>query len=51
MALHDHIRRKLGTLPHRPGIDLMKDRSGRVPCVGHATTTSNWSPENPTWPP
>ena len=36
MALPDPIRQKLGTLPHRPGIYLMKDRFGTVIYVGKA---------------
>jgi len=36
MPLPDHIRQKLGTLPHRPGIYLMKDRFGTVIYVGKA---------------
>jgi excinuclease ABC subunit C len=36
MAVSDHIRKKLSTLPHRPGIYLMKDRFGTVIYVGKA---------------
>jgi excinuclease ABC subunit C len=36
MALPDPIRQKLGALPHRPGIYLMKDRFGTVIYVGKA---------------
>ena len=36
MPVTDHIRQKLGTLPHRPGIYLMKDRFGTVIYVGKA---------------
>ncbi len=36
MALSDDIRKKLGTLPHKPGIYLMKDRFGTVIYVGKA---------------
>ena len=32
----DHIRKKLGTLPHKPGIYLMRDRFGTVIYVGKA---------------
>jgi excinuclease ABC subunit C len=32
----DHIRAKLGALPHKPGIYLMKDRFGTVIYVGKA---------------
>ena len=32
----DHIRKKLGTLPHKPGIYLMRDRLGTVIYVGKA---------------
>jgi excinuclease ABC subunit C len=32
----DHIRQKLSTLPHKPGIYLMKDRFGTVIYVGKA---------------
>jgi excinuclease ABC subunit C len=36
MPVTDHIRRKLGTVPHRPGVYLMKDRFGTVIYVGKA---------------
>jgi excinuclease ABC subunit C len=36
MATSEHIRKKLGTLPHKPGIYLMKDRFGTVIYVGKA---------------
>jgi excinuclease ABC subunit C len=36
MATADHIRKKLGTLPHKPGIYLMRDRFGTVIYVGKA---------------
>lgn len=36
MPATDHIRKKLGALPHRPGIYLMKDRFGTVIYVGKA---------------
>ena len=36
MAATEHIRKKLGTLPHKPGIYLMKDRFGTVIYVGKA---------------
>lgn len=36
MPLSDHIRKKLSTLPHKPGIYLMKDRFGTVIYVGKA---------------
>jgi len=32
----DHLRKKLGTLPHKPGIYLMRDRFGTVIYVGKA---------------
>jgi len=32
----DHIRAKLGTVPHKPGVYLMKDRFGTVIYVGKA---------------
>jgi excinuclease ABC subunit C len=32
----DHIRNKLGTVPHKPGVYLMKDRFGTVIYVGKA---------------
>ena len=36
MAAPDHIRKKVSTLPHKPGIYLMKDRFGTVIYVGKA---------------
>ncbi len=36
MSVADHIRKKLGTLPHKPGIYLMRDRFGTVIYVGKA---------------
>ncbi|HLX96875.1 MAG TPA: excinuclease ABC subunit UvrC [Verrucomicrobiae bacterium] len=36
MPISDSIRKKLGTLPHKPGIYLMKDRFGTVIYVGKA---------------
>ena len=36
MFVADLIRRKLGTLPHKPGIYLMRDRFGTVIYVGKA---------------
>jgi excinuclease ABC subunit C len=36
MPVTDHIRAKLSTLPHKPGIYLMKDRFGTVIYVGKA---------------
>jgi excinuclease ABC subunit C len=36
MAAADHIRKKLGALPHKPGIYLMRDRFGTVIYVGKA---------------
>ena len=36
MPATEHIRQKLSTLPHRPGIYLMKDRFGTVIYVGKA---------------
>ena len=36
MAASEHIRKKLGTVPHKPGIYLMKDRFGTVIYVGKA---------------
>jgi excinuclease ABC subunit C len=36
MTVADNIRKKLGDLPHRPGIYLMKDRFGTVIYVGKA---------------
>jgi excinuclease ABC subunit C len=35
-AVADNIRKKLGTLPHKPGIYLMRDRFGTVIYVGKA---------------
>jgi excinuclease ABC subunit C len=36
MPATEHIRKKLGDLPHKPGIYLMKDRFGTVVYVGKA---------------
>src|SRR5262250_3304322 len=36
MTVADKIRKKLGTLPHKPGIYLMRDRFGTVIYVGKA---------------
>src|ERR1051325_7466005 len=36
MSLPDHIRKKLATLPHKPGVYLMRDRFGTVIYVGKA---------------
>ncbi len=36
MVVPDHIRKKLSTLPHKPGVYLMKDRFGTVIYVGKA---------------
>ena len=36
MLAADHIRKKLGSLPHKPGIYLMRDRFGTVIYVGKA---------------
>ena len=36
MSAAEHIRKKLGTLPHKPGIYLMRDRFGTVIYVGKA---------------
>src|SRR5438034_6442867 len=36
MSLSDNIRKKLGGLPHKPGIYLMRDRFGSVIYVGKA---------------
>jgi excinuclease ABC subunit C len=36
MSVADNIRKKLGTLPHKPGIYLMRDRFGTVIYVGKA---------------
>ncbi|HTQ51654.1 MAG TPA: excinuclease ABC subunit UvrC [Candidatus Acidoferrales bacterium] len=36
MPATENIRRKIGTLPHKPGIYLMKDRFGTVIYVGKA---------------
>lgn len=36
MPVADHIRKKLGTLPHKPGIYLMRDRFSTVIYVGKA---------------
>lgn len=36
MPVSDHIRRKLSTVPHKPGVYLMKDRFSTVIYVGKA---------------
>src|SRR5438552_2560180 len=36
MSLSDTIRKKIGALPHKPGIYLMRDRFGTVIYVGKA---------------
>lgn len=36
MPANDHTRRKLSTVPHKPGVYLMKDRFGTVIYVGKA---------------
>src|SRR3974390_2496697 len=36
MLVADEIRKKLGTLPHKPGFSLMRDRLGTVIYVGKA---------------
>jgi excinuclease ABC subunit C len=36
MLVEDHIRKKVGTLPHKPGIYLMRDRFSTVIYVGKA---------------
>ncbi|HEX5399965.1 MAG TPA: excinuclease ABC subunit UvrC [Verrucomicrobiae bacterium] len=36
MAVSEYIRKKVGSLPHKPGIYLMKDRFGTVIYVGKA---------------
>jgi excinuclease ABC subunit C len=36
MSVADNIRKKLGTVPHKPGIYLMRDRFGTVIYVGKA---------------
>lgn len=36
MPVSEHIRKKVGTLPHKPGIYLMRDRFGTVIYVGKA---------------
>src|ERR1041385_7129955 len=36
MSLPDHIRKKLATLPHKPGVYPMRDRFGTVIYVGKA---------------
>jgi len=36
MSASEHIRQKLGTLPHKPGVYLHKDRFGTVIYVGKA---------------
>src|SRR3984957_2005909 len=41
MPANDQIRQKLGVLPHKPGIYLMKDRFGKVIYVGKARDLRN----------
>jgi excinuclease ABC subunit C len=36
MSVAEHIRKKVGALPHRPGVYLMRDRFGTVIYVGKA---------------
>jgi excinuclease ABC subunit C len=36
MAVSEHIRKKMGTVPHQPGVYLHKDRFGTVIYVGKA---------------
>src|SRR5439155_27277555 len=36
MLVADNIRKKVGSLPHKPGIYLMRDRFGTVLYVGKA---------------
>src|SRR4051812_26222254 len=36
MTVADNIRKKVGVLPHKPGIYLMRDRFGTVIYVGKA---------------
>ena len=36
MSVSEHLRQKLGTLPHKPGVYLHKDRFGTVIYVGKA---------------
>jgi len=36
MAVSEHLRKKLGTVPHKPGVYLHKDRFGTVIYVGKA---------------
>src|SRR5271167_2895374 len=36
MPVTEHIRKKVSTLPHKPGIYLMRDRFGTVIYVGKA---------------
>ena len=36
MPVNDHIRKKLSTVPHKPGVYLHKDRFGTVIYVGKA---------------
>ncbi len=36
MPVAEHIRKKVGTLPHKPGVYLMRDRFGTVIYVGKA---------------
>ena len=36
MPVNEQIRQKLGLLPHKPGVYLMKDRFGTVIYVGKA---------------
>jgi len=43
MSVAEHIRKKLGTLPHKPGIYLMRDRFGTVIYVGKARICASGS--------
>jgi len=36
MPVAEHIRKKIASLPHKPGIYLMRDRFGTVIYVGKA---------------
>lgn len=36
MTVSDHLRKKIGALPHKPGVYLMRDRFGTVIYVGKA---------------